>query len=465
MGRGDAACTDKGAATQASSPLPGLGASVAQGPLQDKALAAERDIAYVRLAVILFNVAVYWPLLRNQGIPWLALTISVLAVTYAFYVVLARPYMRWPILQAAMFTAVTDAVLITLWIFSTGGYDSPFHLLWFLSLLAVSFRYDYKATMWATALYVGCYVGLLAAMGHLLPNAGGILVRCVYIALAGALGVLMAQESTRAFASRDVLAQEVEVERHERQLREVERLREVDRFKTDFLNAAAHELNTPLTPLQLQLHLLMKAEEVGNAEARRRALAIVHRNVERMALLVQDMLDVARLQSGRLAIQRQPADLAAVVRDAIETYRPPAEAKSIRIEVQGPDSLVVAIDPKRASQILYNLVSNAIKYTPKDGFVTVRYGGDAREVRIEVQDNGLGFTPEQLARMFVPFGQAHVEQVSVPGTGLGLFISRGIAERHGGRLDASSAGPGQGATFVCVLAQAGPPVDPAVALL
>lgn len=428
-------------------------------------MAAERDIAYVRLAVILFNVAVYWPLLRHQGIPWLAVTISVLAVTYAFYVVLARPYLRWPILQAAMFTAVTDAILITLWIFATGGYESPFHLLWFLSLLAVSFRYDHKATMWATAMYVACYVGLLAVMGELLPNAGDVLVRCVYIALAGALGVLMAQESTRAFASRDVLAHEVAAERREQEVREVERLREMDRFKTDFLNAAAHELNTPLTPLQLQLHLLTNAEETGNTEARKRALAIVRRNVERMALLVQDMLDVARLQSGRLAIQRQPADLAAVVRDAIETYRPPAEAKSINIEVEGPASLVVAIDPKRTSQVLYNLVSNAIKYTPQGGRVMVRYGGDAQKVHFEVQDNGLGFTDEQLQRMFVPFGQAHVEQVSAPGTGLGLFISRGIAERHGGRLEASSPGPGRGATFVCVLSQTGPPPDSSVTLL
>ena len=420
---------------------------------QTKTLAAERDIAYVRLAVILFNVAVYWPLLRDQGVPWLAMTVSVVAVAYGFYVVIARPYLRFPIMQAAMFTAVTDSILITLWIFSTGGYDSPFHLLWFLSLLAVSFRYEYKATMWATALYIGCYVGLLAGMGHLLPNAANVLVRCVYIALAGALGVLMAQESTRAYASRDEAVHEVEVERREQQAREVERLRDLDRFKTDFLNAAAHELNTPLTPLQLQLHILQKAEEMGNAEARGRALGIIHRNVERMALLVQDMLDVARLQSGRLAIQRQPADLAAVLREAVETYRPPADAKGIRIDVEGPETLVVAIDPKRTSQILYNLVSNAVKYTPPEGRITVRYSGDEEQVRIEVQDTGLGFSAEQLARMFAPFGQAHVKQVSAPGTGLGLFISRGIAERHGGRLDATSPGPGQGATFTCVLSQ------------
>lgn len=423
--------------------------------LDAKTLAAERDIAYVRLAVILFNVAVYWPLLRDQGIPWLAMTVSAIAVVYAFYVVLTRPYLRWPVLRAAMFTAVTDALLITVWIFATGGFDSPFHLLWFLSLLAVSFRYDYHAIMWATALYVGCYVGLLAAMGDLVPHAADVLVRCVYMALAGALGVLMAQESTRAYASRDELASQVDVERRQQEAREVARLRDLDRFKTEFLNAAAHELNTPLTPLQLQLHLLEEAEKTNNVVARKRALAIVARNVERMGLLVQDMLDVARLQSGRLAVNRQPADVATVVRDAIETYRPPAEAKAIHIQVDGPASLVVAIDPKRTSQILYNLISNAIKYTPNEGRVTVRFRGDGDSVRFEVEDTGLGFSKEQLDRMFVPFGQAHAEQVSVPGTGLGLYISRGIAERHGGRLDGRSPGPGQGATFTCVLSQVG----------
>ncbi|HUR26309.1 MAG TPA: HAMP domain-containing sensor histidine kinase [Candidatus Thermoplasmatota archaeon] len=418
-----------------------------------RTLEAERDISYVRLAVILFNVAVYWPLLRGQGIPWLAVTVSIVAVTYAFYVVLAKPYLRWPILTAAMFTAFTDSILITVWIFATGGFDSPFHLLWFLSLLAVSFRYDYHATMLATGLYIVCYVGLLGAMGHLIPHAADVLVRCVYIALAGALGVLMAQESSRAYATRDQAVHEVEVERREQQAREVVRLRELDRFKTEFLNAAAHELNTPLTPMQLQLHILNKAEETDNAGARKRAIAIVGRNVERMALLVQDMLDVARLQSGRLAIDRQPADLAAVVRDAIETYRPPAEAKQIRIDVVGPESLVVAIDPKRASQVVYNLVSNAIKYTPRDGVVTVRFGGDADRVHVEVEDNGLGFSQDQLERMFVPFGQVHTHQVSAPGTGLGLFISRGIAEMHGGSLHASSPGPGLGAKFVVELSQ------------
>jgi signal transduction histidine kinase len=439
-------------------PVPALIAEPAT-PGERRTLAAERDIAYVRLAVILFNVAFYWPLLRQQGIPWMAVTISVVAVAYGFYVVLARPYLRWPILRAALFTAITDAALITLWILSTGGFASPFHLLWYLSLMAVSFRYDHRATMTATGLYVLCYVALLAFLGQLVPNAAEVLVRCVYIALAGALGVLMAQEAGRAFASRDELAHEVQEERRQSEVREVNRLRDLDRFKTDFMNAAAHELNTPLTPLQLQLHILQKAEETGNSESRKRALGIVARNVERLALLVQDMLDVARLQSGRLTVERQPVDLALLVRDAVETYRAPAEAKAMRIQVEGPTALVVSVDPRRVSQILYNLVSNAIKYTPREGQVTVHFSGDDQTVHLEVRDNGLGFSAEQRERMFTAFGQAHLQQVSVPGTGLGLFISRGIAQRHGGDLDADSPGPGKGATFTCIISQVAASAD------
>lgn len=420
---------------------------------QQKAVVAERDIAFVRLAVILFNIAVYWPVMRGQGIPWLAATISVVATAYAFYVVFARPYLRYPVLNAAMFTAVTDALLITLWIYATGGFQSPFYLLWYLSLVAVAFRYDLRATMVATALYIGSYVVLLTITGELLPNIVDVVVRCVYIALVGALSLLLAHETSRVFAARHTLEIEVETGRRAEAEREMERLRELDRFKSSFINAAAHELNTPLTPLQLQLHVLEKAEQTGSPEQRQRAMGILRRNVERLALLVQDMLDVARLQSGHITIDRSPNDLAIVVRDALETYKGPADAKGIAIAVEGPPTLVVAIDAKRTSQILYNLVSNAVKYTPPEGHVKVRFSGDDRAVRIEVQDSGLGFSAEQLEKMFIPFGQAHVGQVSAPGTGLGLYISRGIAEQHGGTLAASSPGPGQGALFTCVLSQ------------
>lgn len=407
-------------------------------PAEQKAFAAERRIAIVRAAVIAFNVAAYYVLLPpGTGIPALAAVISFVASAYAAFVLAAQPYRWWPVMRAALFTALTDGVLIVLWVAASGGFSSPFHLLWLLSMMAVAFRYDSKATLVATVLYVASYLLLLLWEGTLADNAVEVLVRCTYIALAGLLGALLAHDSARAFEAR---AEE-----------EMQRLRELDRFKTQFINSAAHELNTPLTPLRLQLHLLQRLGRDGDPVARARAVDIVSRNVERLALLVQDMLDVARLQSGRLQLRRTTVDVAVLVRDAIDTYRAPAEAKRIELVPDGPAALPARLDGPRVSQVLYNLVSNAVKYSHDGGSVRIRYSGDEQQVTVQVEDRGPGFTAAQKARMFLPFSQVHTDTHTVPGTGLGLFISRGIAERHGGTLDAVSAGPGQGATFTCVL--------------
>jgi signal transduction histidine kinase len=425
---------------------------------EEKALVAEKRIAIVRSLVIVFNVGAYYFLLPPRtGLPWLAATISVVALSYAAFVILAQPYRWLPIMRAALFTAFTDGLLIVLWVAATGALDSPFHLLWLLSMMAVAFRYEVRATLVATALYIGSYLALLATTGQLDDDPVEITIRCTYIFLAGLLGSLLAYDSARVFEEQARTQRAMAERRREQEKHEIARLRELDQFKTSFINSAAHELNTPLTPLRLQVHLLQRTGHGADPEARERALRIVGRNVDRLSLLVQDMLDVARLQSGKLPVRRSPTDVATLVRDATETYQAPAEAKRVTFRVEGPPSLVANIDGKRVSQILYNLVSNAVKYAPPATVVTVRYSGDDRQVTLQVEDRGVGFTPEQRNRMFVPFSQVHTGTDAQPGTGLGLYISRGIAERHGGTLDGVSGGPGQGSTFTCVLPNEAPP--------
>lgn len=412
-------------------------------------MAAEKRIAWVRFAVIVFNVVAYYFLLPDgQGIPWLAATISVIALVYGVFVVAFQPYRWLPIMRAALFTALTDGGLIVLWVWASGGVGSPFHLLWFLSLVAVAFRYEWKATLIATALYISTYVALVVGLGQLPGNAVDLLVRCIYILLAGTLGALLAYDSAKVFEARAHLQDEVDEERRQAQAHELERLRELDRFKSEFINAAAHELNTPLTPLKVQVHLL---ERQQTAEGRQRSIAVLRRSADRLSSLVQNMLDVARLQSGHLVVRRQETDLSALVRIAVDSYRPLAELKGIALRCDAPSGQPAFVDADRVSQILDNLLANAIKFTGAGGTIVcvVRPVGD--DVHVSVQDNGVGFSSEQQVGMFRPFSRLHTDIIREPGTGLGLFISRGLAERHGGRLEAHSDGPGLGARFTCVL--------------
>lgn len=232
-------------------------------------------------------------------------------------------------------------------------------------------------------------------------------------------------------------------------LAEIEKLREMGQFKTRILNMAAHELNTPLTPLRLQTHLLLSGS-LGGLEARQRhAVEVVDRNVNRLATLVQEILDVARLQGGHLKVVAAPVDLAGAVGEAVDSFAETARRLSINLAVQAEPGLAVQADRGRLLQILFNLLSNALKFTPEGGQVRI---AAAREgsgtIRIEVRDSGSGMTAEQIGRLFQPFSQVHdTETLTVPGTGLGLYICRGLAEAMGGRIEAASEGPGKGSTF------------------
>ncbi|HUR61598.1 MAG TPA: PAS domain-containing sensor histidine kinase [Candidatus Thermoplasmatota archaeon] len=231
-------------------------------------------------------------------------------------------------------------------------------------------------------------------------------------------------------------------------LAEIEKLREMGQFKTRILNMAAHELNTPLTPLRLQTHLLLSGS-LGSMDPRQRhAVEIVDRNVNRLAALVQEILDVARLQGGRLKVTPVPVDLGGAVNEAVDSFVETARRLGIDLEVQSEPGLVVMADRGRLIQILFNLLSNALKFTPENGQVRIAAMAEAGFARLDVRDSGAGMSQEQIARLFQPFTQVHdTKTLTVPGTGLGLYICRGLSEAMGGRIEALSDGPGQGATF------------------
>jgi signal transduction histidine kinase len=167
-----------------------------------------------------------------------------------------------------------------------------------------------------------------------------------------------------------------------------------------------------------------------------------------------------RLEGGELRLSRRPTDLAELCRQAVDTLAPAAAERGVALEAHAPGPLQADLDPGRITQVVYNLVSNALKFTPPGGRVTVRAEASDGSATVSVTDTGAGMGPSQLDRLFRPFSQVHdpasVKRAEDKGTGLGLYISKGLVEAHGGSIRADSAGPGQGSTFTFRLPLAGP---------
>jgi PAS domain S-box-containing protein len=218
------------------------------------------------------------------------------------------------------------------------------------------------------------------------------------------------------------------------------------RVKDEFLALVSHELRTPLTSMLGWVQLLrtgaLSPEKVAKAHD------TIERNARAQAQLVDDLLDVGRILSGKLALVVEPTDVASTVTAAVETARPAAQAKRVRLEVDLASTGVVAGDPRRLQQVVDNLLHNAVKFTPEGGRVRVAVRREGERVAVEVSDTGVGITPEFLPHVFERFRQAETGAArQLGGLGLGLSIARHIVEAHGGEVQAASEGPGRGATF------------------
>ena len=232
-------------------------------------------------------------------------------------------------------------------------------------------------------------------------------------------------------------------------------------MKTRFLNMAAHELNTPLTPMRLQMHLI-KSGVFGKLNKKQdNALRILERNLERLRGLVQEILDVARLEGGGLRTNPEVFPLDEAVTEAIEAFEETARRVGVKLAAPRPSGLTVEADRNRVLQVLYNLVSNAIKFTPAPGKVFVTVERTDGHVAIRVQDTGVGMTAAQIEELFKPFVRQHEQSLpGAGGTGLGLFIAKGLADAMGGSLSAKSPGTGKGTTLEFILPTAGARIEP-----
>ena len=229
------------------------------------------------------------------------------------------------------------------------------------------------------------------------------------------------------------------------------------RAKDAFLATVSHELRTPLSPI-LAWSRMLRQGTLGEEKARR-ALEVIERCARSQAQLVEDLLDVSRIISGKFRLEVRPVPLAPVVQAAVEVVRPAAEAKGLELQaVLDPEVGAVAGDPERLKQVVWNLASNAVKFTPKGGRVEVRLARVEGHVAITVRDTGQGIRPDFLPHIFQRFEQADSTSTRAHGgLGLGLAIVRHIVELHGGTVHAESGGEDRGAVFTVRLPLAAAP--------
>jgi signal transduction histidine kinase len=256
------------------------------------------------------------------------------------------------------------------------------------------------------------------------------------------------------------VAERTAAEREARQ-----RAEEANRVKDEFLSTVSHELRTPLHAILGWTFLLGSGGL--DAAAAKSAIQTIERSARAQSQIIDDLLDVSRIITGKLLLELRPVHLAQVVQAALEAVRPAAEAKEIQLAAELDPAVAVTGDPNRLQQVVWNLLSNAVKFTPRHGRVEIGLARVASQAEIRVSDTGIGIAPDFLPHVFDRFRQADSSTTRAHGgLGLGLAIARHFVELHGGMVEAASPGPGGGAAFTVrlpVAVLAGAAAEPASA--
>ncbi|HSF38883.1 MAG TPA: ATP-binding protein, partial [Thermoanaerobaculia bacterium] len=224
------------------------------------------------------------------------------------------------------------------------------------------------------------------------------------------------------------------------------------RRKDEFLAILAHELRNPLAPLRNALQLMRMAG--GDEHTMDQTLGMMDRQLQQMVRLIDDLLDISRITRGKIELRKERVELAAVIRDAVETSRPLIETAGHMLTViYPPEPISLDADPTRLAQVFANLLNNAAKYTPQSGHIRLTAERQGDEAVVKVSDTGIGIPADMLPRIFEMFTQVDRSlERSQGGLGIGLSLVRGLVELHGGSVEAKSGGPGQGSEMSVRLA-------------
>ncbi|MFE8644271.1 sensor histidine kinase [Sphingomonas sp. NCPPB 2930] len=313
------------------------------------------------------------------------------------------------------------------------AFGFPF-LTFFPAVLLASFLTSLGPSLWCAALStVAAWLYFMAPVGAFTPLAGKDLFALVFFAAILLVDCCVISAMKNALKSLKLAESQ---------------LRAADVKKDEFLAVMAHELRNPLQIIRLTSKVL-KSTLDGPALAR---LALLDKQSSQMERLVDDLLDTARIRTGKIHIERKPVDLRAIVLSSLDAFQHVAQIKSQTIDWEGPSTPVpIEGDESRLTQVLENLLSNASKFSPPGRAISVRLRVTHGEVNLSVTDEGNGFKPHLAEQIFGLYTQAHDDDSAKGGLGIGLALVRNIVERHGGHIRAFSPGPGQGAVFTVTL--------------
>jgi signal transduction histidine kinase len=339
-------------------------------------------------------------------------------------------------------TTIADSFLATAMVLVGGGFDSSFAYILFTSSISVAIRYGYGPSLAMTALFVSCDVVEAALRGQ--PPDAPFAFRSGFLLIT----VLLASYLRRLIEHTERALQERldELQRLYADLAVAhQELLTLNETKTNFLANVSHELRTPLTSIRAFSEMLLSYDD--EEAVRREFIGIISSESERLTRLVNDVLDVTRIEAGQMDWRDDSVNLKDVLESCARTFAPLLDASAVRFyQLIETDLPLVRADRDRLQQVVQNLLNNAMKFTSQ-GSITLRAGVVDQDVRVSVTDTGVGIAPADQSRVFEKFQQVGDTLTGKPkGSGLGLTICRDIVEHHGGRLTLSST-PGEGSTF------------------
>lgn len=320
----------------------------------------------------------------------------------------------------------------------------------FLSYLIVKFK-AFSVKLIGTQALVIALIVLIGSEFFFIQNQTNKILTTITLALAAIFGYVLVRsvrKEIEAKAEIEEINKDLDLSRNQLQKANT-RLQKLDKTKSEFLSIASHQLRTPISGIKGYLSMILEGDFGKVEDKPKEILKSIYDNTERLNGLVNDFLDVSRIERGKLTMERTPTDISAMIQSIVANFQPVADAKGLKLDYSPPKSSIpqVDVDPNKLRQVALNLVDNAIKYT-SHGSIHVTLEGLEDRFRVSVKDTGVGLDPDEAKNLFRPFVRtADSSKSNATGSGLGLYVARKIVQYHGGKVWAESEGKGKGSTF------------------